>query len=266
MDGKVEKILEGSISRDKSKSLGASGSAAGTSGAAPLVYSVIDEDLGVITKRIQDPGVQVVTSAQAPQETTADSASFSAFFAEYAARLSKVLSLMDTAAIEGLVQDLFTARRYNRQIFVFGNGGSAATASHLVNDLAKQRHDDERLLFRAISLTDNFSWVSATANDMGYDSVFTQQLKNLLQPQDLVIAISSSGNSPNILRALEYANSKGALTYAIVGFTGGKAAELAQRLIYIPTLVGEYGYMEDVTSILGHMITLYVERTDSAES
>ena len=123
--------------------------------------------------------------------------------------------------VELLVNRILAAREEKRQIFFFGNGGSAAIASHIVTDLAKDRFEDENALFRVQSLNDNVSWFSATANDFGYEKVFVSQLKNLLQPEDLVIAISSSGNSPNVVKAIEFANQKGAETWGIVGFDSG---------------------------------------------
>ena len=223
------------------------------------------QQLEVVCNEITAVGGKVLIVRSTPQTETRPQHNFHEFYRTYADRLAKVLSLLDVESVQKLVVDLLDARKNNKQIFIFGNGGSAANASHWANDLTKQRFDEEDKLFRVMSLTDNLPWITATANDFGYDAVFTQQLKNLLQPEDLVIAITSSGNSANIIQALEYANQKGARTYSIVGFTGGQAVEVAQRSIYIPTKVGEYGYMEDVCSIVGHMITLYLEMNDRSE-
>ncbi len=130
------------------------------------------------------------------------------------------------------------------------------------NDFTKERFADERLLFRVVGLTDNVSTITATGNDFGYDYIFVNQLKNLLQPGDLVVSISSSGNSPNILKAVEYANKKGATTYGIVGFNGGKLKDSATKSIYIPTRPGQYGFMEDVTLILVHIMSVFIYEQD----
>lgn len=192
------------------------------------------------------------------------STSFESFYRKYSDKLHAIISALDVGQVEALGQELLEARKNNRQIFIFGNGGSAAAASHLVNDLAKQRFPEEKSLFRIMSLNDNVPLMSATANDVGYDHIFSGQLKNLLQPHDLVVAISSSGNSKNITNAIEYANKKGARTFGIVGFDGGKLLQAAQQCIYIPTKKGHYGYMEDVTGILGHMLSIYIYERDCA--
>lgn len=194
---------------------------------------------------------------------TPASAPFASFFSKYSDKIHEILQAMDVQAVETFARELVMARERNSQIFIFGNGGSAAAASHFANDLAKQRFEDERSLFRVMSLTDNVPWMTATANDIGYEKVFLSQLKNLLQPDDLVIAISSSGNSESVTRAVEYANEKGALTYGIVGFGGGRLKDTAQRNLYIPTKKGQYGYMEDVTVILSHMVSIYIYEQDA---
>jgi D-sedoheptulose 7-phosphate isomerase len=185
------------------------------------------------------------------------------FFKNYSDRLLASLNGLDLKNLDILVKALLKARREKRQIFIFGNGGSAATASHMVNDLAKDRSDDDALRFRVISLTDNLPWITATANDFGYERIFENQLKNLLTPGDVVIAISSSGNSPNILRAVAYARERDALTFGIAGFGGGALKDAVSHCINIPSEKGEYGCMEDVTSILGHIISLYIVSLDS---
>ena len=200
--------------------------------------------------------------AEAPVAPILPKETFKEFYAKYARDISRVLQAMDVAEVESLLLDFIKARDEKRQIFVFGNGGSASSASHMANDFSKQRFEDERYLFRVMSLNDNISCLTATANDFGYEYIFVNQLKTLLQPKDLVIGISSSGNSPNITRAMEYANKKGAKTYGIVGFNGGTLKKTAQKSIYIPTKVGQYGYMEDVTLIINHMISVYIYEKD----
>lgn len=189
---------------------------------------------------------------------------FSKFYFKYTSKLLHILSQVDVNSIEDLVEDIILARENNKQIFIFGNGGSASTASHMANDFSKPRFEDENTLFRFICLNDNISTLTATANDFGFDNIFSVQLKNLLQKDDLVIAISSSGNSVNVINAIEVANAKGAKTYGIVGFDGGKLIRTAQKSLYIPTKVGQYGYMEDVTLILNHIMSVYIYERDRA--
>lgn len=190
--------------------------------------------------------------------------SFRSFFESYTAGIQRVLEALKVEEIEVLIRDMLDARADRRNIYVFGNGGSASSASHMANDFAKQRFDDEKYLFRIASLNDNISCLTATANDFGYEYIFVNQLKTQLRPGDVVIGISSSGNSPNIVRALNYAREHGAITYGIVGFNGGEVQRVAQKSVYIPTKVGQYGYMEDVTLIINHMISIYIYEQDLA--
>jgi D-sedoheptulose 7-phosphate isomerase len=198
----------------------------------------------------------------APKPRIGDSLLFRQFFAKYSEDVSRILRSMDISEVEQLAEDFLEARDKQNQIFVFGNGGSASSASHMATDFSKQRFDDESKLFRITSLNDNSSFMTATANDFGYEFVFEKQLKTLLRPNDLVIGISSSGNSPNITRAIEFANGKGAKTWGIVGFNGGALKKCAQKSVYIPTKVGQYGYMEDITLIINHMISIYIYEQD----
>src|SRR5205085_4359406 len=121
-------------------------------------------------------------------------------------------------------------------VFVIGNGGSAANASHFAQDLAKGTcHDmQQERRIRALSLTDNIAFISALGNDEGYDQIFVQQLRTFCRPGDLLIAISGSGNSPNVLRAVEYAHEQGMKTIGVTGFSGGKLRDLADECVHVP--------------------------------
>jgi D-sedoheptulose 7-phosphate isomerase len=182
--------------------------------------------------------------------------------AEYARRyfsyLSEVMGRIDPGAIERFANLLDKAREAGKQIFFIGNGGSAATASHFANDLGKGASVKGRRPFRAVSLTDNIALITALANDEGYDRIFVAQLEHLLGDGDLVIAISASGNSPNVVKAVEYANSRGAMTVGLTGFSGGKLKEAAQFCVHIGTPAGEYGPVEDSHMILDHLVTTYL--------
>lgn len=187
------------------------------------------------------------------------------FMASYIEGLKKSLSKVSPEEVSQLVEALLLAREHDRQIFIIGNGGSASLASHFATDLIKERFPDPKYLFRVISLTDNSSIITATANDFGYDQSFVNQLRPLLRSGDLVIAISSSGNSPNILKALEYAAASGATSVGILGFDGGRAASLVDLLVKVPCKNGQYGFAEDCTSAVIHMTTVMLYERDLKE-
>lgn len=136
-------------------------------------------------------------------------------------------------------------------IFVFGNGGSAATASHFATDLNKGISYGLEKRFRVMALTDNFSTVSAYSNDTSYDDVFVEQMKNFIKPGDLVIGISGSGNSKNVLNAVEYANSRGNITVGITGYDGGKLRQIAKHSVNAN--IKDMQISEDIHMILGHL-------------
>jgi D-sedoheptulose 7-phosphate isomerase len=235
--------------------------------AAPFTVKRSEErgELEVFCRALRKVGARALIIEQTttrPVRIDSDKSSFGSFYSKYTARLHAILQALEVNQIERLVDSMCQAREERRQIFVFGNGGSAALASHFATDMAKERFDSESSLFRIQSLNDNVAWFSATANDFGYENVFVQQLKTLLQPKDLVIAISSSGNSTNVLRAVEYSKSKGAETWGIVGFDGGALIRESSHAIYIPTKKGQYGFMEDVVSVLSHIVSVYIYERD----
>jgi D-sedoheptulose 7-phosphate isomerase len=169
-----------------------------------------------------------------------------------------VLRAIETIELEKVGQaiDILTqAREEDRRIFVCGNGGSASTASHFVCDMVKGAsfHRDKR--FRIMALTDSLPTITAYANDVSYDCVFVEQLRNFAQPGDLVMCISGSGNSPNVIRAMEYANSIGCKTLALTGRDGGKLGPLAQLNIQVEA--PHMGRIEDAHMIVCHMIGYY---------
>ncbi len=176
-----------------------------------------------------------------------------AFARRYLNYVAEILAKVDEQAIAAFIDALIQARERNARIFFIGNGGSAATASHFANDVAIGCRSWERP-FRAMSLTDNVPVMTAIANDYGYEHIFTLQLKTLLQPGDVVIAISASGNSPNVLNAVEWANAHGAVTVSLTGFDGGTLRKIAQLGVHVPTAKGEYGPVEDVHMILDHLV------------
>lgn len=181
-----------------------------------------------------------------------------AFFNSYRERFIKVLSEIKDDDVERLFKALEIAYESKAKVIILGNGGSAANASHLANDLNKTPLD--RLGVRALSLTDNLPWITAIGNDFGYEYIFVHQLERLLGQNDLVIAISSSGNSENVLKAVEFANSNGNVTVGILGFGGGKLLSKVKIPIHIPTAKGEYGFMEDGTTFISHAIASYLNK------
>ena len=173
---------------------------------------------------------------------------------EYLEWTREVCELVEPREVQEVIDLLMDARRRGKGIFVIGNGGSAATASHFSVDLGKGtlRGTDDHPRFRVNSLTDNLPYVTAWANDFDYDRVFEQQLRNLGAPGDLVIGISASGNSPNVVRAMEYAHTAGMATVAMTGFTGGKLKEMADHSVHVP--VDDYGMAENMHMIIVHII------------
>jgi len=195
-----------------------------------------------------------------------ESSSLADYAERYAAYVSDLMARLDFAAIERVGGRLEAARRAGRTIFLIGNGGSAATASHFANDLALGPRVYGARAYRAISLTDNCALLTAAGNDLGYETIFLEQLKTLLQPKDVVIAISASGNSPNVLRAIEYANQRGAITIGLTGFDGGTLRQIVTEHLHVSTPHGDYGPVEDLHLILNHLITSYLVRLGSEKT
>jgi D-sedoheptulose 7-phosphate isomerase len=180
-----------------------------------------------------------------------------AFARGYLLYVQKVLSGIDADAVARLIDVLLSARDRDAQIFFLGNGGSAATASHFANDIGYGSRSWTRP-FRATSLCDNAAVVTAIANDYGYEEVFVAQLKTAMRRGDVVVAISVSGNSPNVLRGLEYANAHGGVTVGLTGFDGGRVKAIAQLNVHVPTNAGEYGPAEDGHMVLDHLIGAFL--------
>ncbi len=156
------------------------------------------------------------------------------------------------------------ARVEQRHVFVFGNGGSASAASHFAADLSKNTRRAYLPHFRVTCLNDNMAMFSAYGNDEGYDSVFAEPLKTLARAGDIAIAISASGNSPNVLRAVEAANALGLHTIGFAGFDGGKLGQLAQRCIIIPSTA--YEHIEDAHLMLCHALVATLKQKYPAQA
>jgi len=182
-----------------------------------------------------------------------------AFAKAYLDYLGSVLRGIDTKEIGRFIETLKDARERGATIFFIGNGGSAATSSHFANDLAYGTNDYEKP-FRVISLTDNVPVLTALGNDFGYNEIFVRQLRVLGKRGDVLIAISASGNSPNLLEAFDYARTAGITTIAITAFDGGKMKAMADQGIHVPTELKEYGPAEDAHMVLDHLVGAYMMR------
>lgn len=173
----------------------------------------------------------------------------------YRAELHKAIDAIDNASVGKVIELFREARDAGRHIFVCGNGGSASSASHFACDVVKGASFKREKRFKIMALTDQLPTLTAYANDVSYDCVFAEQLKNFAQPGDVVMAISGSGNSPNVLNAVEYANSIGCTTVGLSGRDGGKLAKLAQVNVHVP--VPHMGRIEDAHMIVCHMIAYH---------
>ena len=174
---------------------------------------------------------------------------------DYKAALLEAIDKIDTARVEQAIEWFRQARDDARHIFVCGNGGSASTASHFTCDIVKGASYDRDRRFRILALADSLPTLTAYSNDVSYECVFVEQLKNFAEPGDLVMCISGSGNSPNVVRAMEYANSIGCRTIALTGRDGGKLGPLAQLNIQVP--VPHMGRIEDAHMVVCHMIAYH---------
>ncbi len=176
----------------------------------------------------------------------------------YFRQLNECYNELSLDKLEQVLEILASAQAEGRKVFVLGNGGSAATAIHMVCDLGKGtlRPDQRRL--RVIGLSDNQAMMTAWANDTSYELIYREQLANLLDPGDVVIAITASGNSPNVLRAVEYANEHGATTIGFIGFGGGKLKEMVTVDITVSST--DYGIVEDLHLTLNHVLSQCLRR------
>lgn len=187
---------------------------------------------------------------------TKDPAAFAGAYLEY---LASVLKTIDVREIGQFVQTILDARERGATIYFIGNGGSAATASHFANDIAIGTNSYD-MPFRAVSLTDNLAVITAVGNDFGFEDIFVRQLQVLGRKGDVVVGISASGNSPNLIKAFEYAKSVGIKTVAITAFDGGKMKPMADEGVHVPTAPKEYGPAEDAHMVLDHLVGAYLMR------
>jgi len=188
------------------------------------------------------------------------------FLASYKESLVTLINYIDQTIIQDVINSLESVSSNNGKIYIIGNGGSAATASHMVNDFGTGLARRDIRYFNIESLSDNTSVCTALANDIGYDYIFSMQLKNKINHNDLLIAISCSGNSTNILNAVEYAKKNNATVIGLTGFDGGELKELSDINFHVDTQKNEYGLVEDLHVIFNHIIySYYVNGKDSID-
>lgn len=180
-----------------------------------------------------------------------------AFSRNYLTYLSEVLAQLDEKAVGNFIEIILNARETGKAVYFIGNGGSAATASHFANDIQIGTRTTGKP-FKVQSLTDNVAILTAVGNDFGYDYIFVKQLEALVNDGDVVVAISASGNSPNVIKAIEYAHKRNCTTVGLTGFDGGKLKEISQHNLHVPSLKGEYGPVEDVHMIFDHILGNYL--------
>ena len=171
---------------------------------------------------------------------------------KYLDEVREVLERIPVDDARRVIDALMLAYSHNTQIFIMGNGGSAATASHFANDLNKAASSDARKRFRAIALTDNVPLLTAWGNDLSYEDIFVEQLKNLYSNGAVVIGISGSGNSPNVLKALRFAKDEGGTTIGFTGYQGGEVKGIVDECIVVPS--HSMQQIEDVHLVLEHLI------------
>jgi len=189
----------------------------------------------------------------------AESADPKGYVQAYNEYLSTLLSSLVSDSFNQYIELILATAKTNNHIYIIGNGGSAATASHYANDINYGVRNTESGL-HAVSLTDNNAVLTALGNDYGYEHIFAKQLEKFLKPGDIVIAISASGNSPNIVNAMEMAKAKGNKIVGISGFDGGYLAEHSDVSLKVSSNKGEYGPVEDAHSIIGHITGTYLAR------
>ncbi len=170
----------------------------------------------------------------------------------YLAKLKRQLEVLDHAEIDRAVAVVARAWQEGKQIIVLGNGGSSLTALHFVNDWNKSVFMRGGKRFRGRTLVDNVGLLMSYANDIAFEDVFVEQLKNLMEAGDLVIAVSGSGNSENVIRAVDWANANGGVTLGLCGYGGGRLKDIAQQRVWVQ--VDDMQLCEDIHSIFGHVV------------
>lgn len=177
----------------------------------------------------------------------------------YLANVKDIISNLDKSALSSILEAFKKARKDKRRIFVLGNGGSAAHSNHFACDLGKNVTGDESGRFNIISVCENVATITAYANDLDYESIFSEQLKNYcVEEGDIILAVSASGNSPNVIKAVKYGKNRKAVIVALVGFDGGMLKNLADIYLHVDSY--EYEKVEDLHLLIMHIIVSYFKR------
>jgi len=192
------------------------------------------------------------------EEIFAENSLQTEYFKRYCQYVQKLLSEIDVASIKKIVDCFLEARSNNKTIYFAGNGGSASTASHFAQDMGEVGRKTQGKGFRTQSIADNTSALTAISNDYSYTDVFSLQIQYSFDSGDVLVVISASGNSPNVIKAVELAKERGGRTVALVGFDGGRLAQICDHVVHIKSKKGEYGPVEDIHLILNHMIVSYL--------
>jgi D-sedoheptulose 7-phosphate isomerase len=184
------------------------------------------------------------------------------FLDSYKLRLFNLIDSIDIEMLEAIIKSMITAFKNGNTMYVIGNGGSAATASHIQADFRFFVRYFTNFRPKVVALTDNVPLMTAISNDHSYDDVFVEQMKGMFNEGDLLLAISASGNSPNVVKAVEYAKELGGKTIAFCGFTGGKLKEISDMPLYTPNADKDYGPIEDLHMILDHILVNYLSKDE----
>lgn len=188
------------------------------------------------------------------------------FFEEYTKYLSKLLDNLDFGQLKDIAHLILKQAKNGKTVYIIGNGGSASTASHFATDFMHCSIIDHKPIIRAISLSDNIALITAIGNDKGYEYVFSHQLERVASAGDILLAISASGNSGNLIEAFKTAKRMGVITIALLGFDGGEMIKQADHAIHVKTHKGEYGPVEDTHLFLDHMLSAYMGLVLRAEA
>lgn len=186
----------------------------------------------------------------------------SEFLESYKVRLNELFDSIDVDMLERIVESMINAFKNGKTLYVVGNGGSAATASHIQADFQFFVRYFTDFRPKVIALTDNVPLITAISNDISYDEIFVEQMKGVFNKGDLLLAISASGNSPNVVKACEYAKELGGKTIAFCGFSGGKLKEISDMPLYTPNKDKDYGPIEDLHMILNHVLVNYLSKDE----
>jgi len=182
------------------------------------------------------------------------------YFSDYRERLNNLMDLVDINDLEKVVTVMITAFKNGKTVYVCGNGGSAATASHIQADFSFFVRYFTQFRPKVRALTDNTAIITAVGNDTSFNDIFVEQLRGHFEEGDAIICISASGNSENVVRAAQYANENGGTSIGFIGFTGGKLKETCTWSLYTPNPKGDYGPIEDLHMIYDHLIVNYLSK------